>query len=198
MRSSINVWGNVAPARIRGANSRRARRKTDLGQISSLPYPRQVGNLPHAANSLRRTIAFFAASILSGVLFAVAGCGSQDTAKHDAPAASIPGTPAGTAEREHPDRPKTAPRSDPDHPMVVIETSMGSITIILDKEHAPLSVDHFLSYVIRNQYNDTIFHQFRLCGPWSDGNRRVRKHGRLDLERRGRDRRGLHRCRHAA
>ena len=98
------------------------------------------------------------------MLCTTAGCGSQQaTAKSEAPVASIPGGPSKTTDTEHAnvpkDAPKAAPRSDPAHPKVVIETSMGLITLILDKENAPLTVDHFLSYVARNQYNDTIIHE---------------------------------------
>ena len=43
--------------------------------------------------------------------------------------------------------------------MVVIETSLGSITVRLDAEKAPLTVDNFLSYVEEGHYDQTIFHQ---------------------------------------
>jgi cyclophilin family peptidyl-prolyl cis-trans isomerase len=48
---------------------------------------------------------------------------------------------------------------DPLHPVVAIETSLGTFTIRLDKEKAPLTVDNFLGYVASHHYDDTIFHQ---------------------------------------
>ena len=42
---------------------------------------------------------------------------------------------------------------------VVMETTYGSITIALDKEKAPVSVENFLSYVEDGGYDGTIFHR---------------------------------------
>ena len=44
-------------------------------------------------------------------------------------------------------------------PRVVIETSMGSITIELNAEKAPKTVANFLSYVDAAHYDGTIFHR---------------------------------------
>jgi cyclophilin family peptidyl-prolyl cis-trans isomerase len=44
-------------------------------------------------------------------------------------------------------------------PVVVIETSLGNITVQLDPEKAPISVKNFLSYVDEGFYNGTIFHR---------------------------------------
>ena len=43
--------------------------------------------------------------------------------------------------------------------MVLIETSLGNITVQLDAEKAPLTVDNFLSYVNAGHYDQTIVHQ---------------------------------------
>ncbi|TPW18184.1 MAG: peptidyl-prolyl cis-trans isomerase A (cyclophilin A) [Halothiobacillaceae bacterium] len=43
--------------------------------------------------------------------------------------------------------------------MVVLETSLGNITIELDTAAAPRSVENFLAYVDDGFYNDTIFHR---------------------------------------
>jgi cyclophilin family peptidyl-prolyl cis-trans isomerase len=51
------------------------------------------------------------------------------------------------------------PASDPQHPVVQIETSLGNITVKLDGEKAPLTVDNFLSYVASSHYDQTIVHQ---------------------------------------
>jgi len=44
-------------------------------------------------------------------------------------------------------------------PVVVIETSLGNITVELDPEKAPISVKNFLSYVDEGFYSGTIFHR---------------------------------------
>ncbi len=46
-----------------------------------------------------------------------------------------------------------------DNPVVVMETSMGDITIELYKDKAPKSVENFLSYVKEDFYTGTIFHR---------------------------------------
>lgn len=50
---------------------------------------------------------------------------------------------------------------DPDNlfPQVKLETSMGVIIVELDRIRAPLTVDNFLTYVVSNEYNNTIFHR---------------------------------------
>ncbi len=44
-------------------------------------------------------------------------------------------------------------------PEVVIKTSLGSITVQLDPEHAPKTVANFLRYVDKKAYDGTIFHR---------------------------------------
>ena len=46
-----------------------------------------------------------------------------------------------------------------DNPVVVMETSMGSVTIELFQEHAPISVENFLAYVDEAHYDDSVFHR---------------------------------------
>ena len=46
-----------------------------------------------------------------------------------------------------------------DNPVVVIETSLGTITAELDRAKAPLSVDNCLQYVTDGHFNGTIFHR---------------------------------------
>ncbi|MGE5813700.1 MAG: peptidylprolyl isomerase [Acidobacteriota bacterium] len=45
------------------------------------------------------------------------------------------------------------------NPVVVLETSMGDITIELFQDRAPASVENFLQYVKDGHYNGTIFHR---------------------------------------
>ncbi len=55
-----------------------------------------------------------------------------------------------------------------DKPVVVVETSLGNITIELEPEKAPKTVENFLKYVDEGYYNGTIFH--RVIGPNPPGN----------------------------
>lgn len=48
---------------------------------------------------------------------------------------------------------------DKDNPVVVIETSMGTIKAELFKDKAPKTVENFLKYVDEKFYDDTIFHR---------------------------------------
>jgi len=43
--------------------------------------------------------------------------------------------------------------------MVILKTNLGDITIKLNSNDAPISVENFLSYVDAEFYNDTIFHR---------------------------------------
>src|SRR4051794_34537233 len=45
------------------------------------------------------------------------------------------------------------------HPAVVLETSVGNITIELDRERAPITVENFLKYVDSGFYDNLIFHR---------------------------------------
>jgi peptidyl-prolyl cis-trans isomerase A (cyclophilin A) len=53
----------------------------------------------------------------------------------------------------------SSPQPAAGNPVVVIETSAGSITIELFKEQAPASVENFLQYVKDGFYPGTIFHR---------------------------------------
>lgn len=50
---------------------------------------------------------------------------------------------------------------DPDnlYPTVVFETNMGKIVMELDRTRAPITVDNFLTYVVKGEYDNTIFHR---------------------------------------
>ena len=50
---------------------------------------------------------------------------------------------------------------DPDNlfPQVKFETTMGTIIVELDRTRAPITVDNFLTYVVKGEYNGTIFHR---------------------------------------
>jgi len=48
---------------------------------------------------------------------------------------------------------------DSQHPSFAIDTTAGKITVRLDAEKAPLTVENFRDYVARGHYDLTIFHQ---------------------------------------
>ncbi|MCL1050969.1 peptidyl-prolyl cis-trans isomerase [Shewanella abyssi] len=45
------------------------------------------------------------------------------------------------------------------YPEVEFDTSMGKIVIELDRTRAPLTVDNFLTYVVKGHYDNTLFHR---------------------------------------
>lgn len=45
------------------------------------------------------------------------------------------------------------------NPRVQMKTTFGTMTIELDQEKAPKTVENFLKYVNANHFNDTIFHR---------------------------------------
>ena len=87
----------------------------------------------------------------------MAGCqrggdSTQATASVNGPGGA-PGTdPSGAA---------ATPKSDQDplHPVVQVDTTLGTFKVRLDMEKAPLTVDNFLNYVANQYYDQTIFHQ---------------------------------------
>ncbi|HTG81018.1 MAG TPA: peptidylprolyl isomerase [Geobacteraceae bacterium] len=69
--------------------------------------------------------------------------------------------------------------SEEKNPQVLMETSMGNITIELFKEKAPISVRNFLSYVKEGFYDGLIFHRvignFMIQGGGMDENMQQKK-----------------------
>jgi peptidyl-prolyl cis-trans isomerase A (cyclophilin A) len=45
------------------------------------------------------------------------------------------------------------------YPQVKLETSMGVIIVELDRIKSPITVDNFLTYVVTEEYNNTVFHR---------------------------------------
>ena len=103
---------------------------------------------------------FVALGLALATLLIAPGCGSKDGTAEPTTAA-INGPESGdaktTAASSKPADSSAKP--DPLHPVVKIETSVGDITVKLDAENAPLTVENFLSYVERGHYDKTIFHQ---------------------------------------
>lgn len=52
-------------------------------------------------------------------------------------------------------------RIQPDtiYPRIKIETTLGDITVELDRRRAPRTVDNFLTYVVNGEYDGSIFHR---------------------------------------
>lgn len=101
---------------------------------------------------------------LALTLIVSGGCGSKSDDGPESATAAINGSetqekkdlaPAGGDARGG----KPAPSADALHPVVVLDTSLGEIKIVLDKERAPQTVDNFLAYVAGGFYDQTIFHQ---------------------------------------
>jgi peptidyl-prolyl cis-trans isomerase A (cyclophilin A) len=72
----------------------------------------------------------------------------------------------------------TSPATPAGSPQVQVVTSMGSFTLELNAERAPLTVAHFLKYVDQGQYSGTIFHRvianFVIQGGGFDGNNKLK------------------------
>ena len=45
------------------------------------------------------------------------------------------------------------------YPRVKLETTLGDIVIELNRRKAPLTVKNFIDYVVKGEYNNTIFHR---------------------------------------
>jgi peptidyl-prolyl cis-trans isomerase B (cyclophilin B) len=103
----------------------------------------------------------FLATVL-GLLSAATGCTKKSEAGLDAKTAAVNagGAKAGTASSSRAGQaPPAATPSDPLHPLVEIQTSLGNITVELDASEAELTVRNFLQYVDTGHYDQTIFHQ---------------------------------------
>lgn len=90
------------------------------------------------------------------------GCGSGGEAEESTPAASISGGPSqseSTSPANADQAKPNEPEADPLHPIVQIDTSLGSMKVRLDAENSPLTVENFLGYVDAGHYDNTIFHQ---------------------------------------
>jgi len=53
----------------------------------------------------------------------------------------------------------SAKAADADHPVVVLDTTAGPITLELDRSKAPITVDNFMKYVDKGFYDGLIFHR---------------------------------------
>jgi len=119
---------------------------------------------------MRGTWELVVACAVVGVLLTAGGCSSGGEDGAAANTAAINGT-SGTAAAGAGGSVETPPSGGPIgtlppgqspvpvRPVVLIETSMGDITVELDSEKAPATVGNFLDYVESGFYDQTIFHQ---------------------------------------
>lgn len=101
---------------------------------------------------MRCTQLFLSASILA--ILASTGCGRNSS--ENRPAASNDGKSGATLKTNGPG---ARSEFDSKHPQIVVETSLGNITLELDGEKSPITVDNFLAYVNAAAYDQTIVHQ---------------------------------------
>lgn len=97
----------------------------------------------------------------AALMLVATGCGS----KTDAPAVSINGptlsSPQGGGSPQPAPQPQRPRADDPAvlRPKVLLDTSLGPITVELDAVKAKLTVENFLAYADSGYYDQTIFHQ---------------------------------------
>jgi peptidyl-prolyl cis-trans isomerase B (cyclophilin B) len=88
------------------------------------------------------------------LLMAAAGCSKGGGDASQSPPAAL-----GVAAGKTPLPGGKGNMSDDKHPVVVIDTSLGKITVELDAEKAQVTVANFLQYVEAKHYDQTIVHQ---------------------------------------
>jgi len=94
--------------------------------------------------------------LMLAFMLLAAGCGSEGG--EDSPTDPSDGGNAAAGNSAAAPAPPAEP-SDSLHPVVVISTSMGDVTVQLDAEKAGITVDNFLRYVDAGHYDGTIFHE---------------------------------------
>ncbi len=101
---------------------------------------------------------------LIAALFAMTSCSeptevAETTTEPAVEETSTDPTPAEEAPSEDVAPETEAPVAETMTPKVLIETSVGNITLELDKEKAPQTVENFLSYTGEGFYDNTVFHR---------------------------------------
>jgi cyclophilin family peptidyl-prolyl cis-trans isomerase len=102
-----------------------------------------------------------AALAVASVLLAATGCQRGGGGTQPAADARGSGADQGPAGAESAATAAIKSDQDPLHPVVQIDTVLGTLKVRLDKEKAPITVDNFLDYVGGRFYDQTIFHQVR-------------------------------------
>ncbi|HEV3342652.1 MAG TPA: peptidylprolyl isomerase [Pirellulales bacterium] len=111
----------------------------------------------------------FAASVLTALsLVALGSGGCNRSSSPDQKASTDESAAHGAAGQDGDDgesaagegKPSKQPQPHgPYYPTIVLKTSLGDLTIKLDPQAAPRTVNNFLTYVENGSYNQTIFHQ---------------------------------------
>lgn len=110
--------------------------------------------VPARAVLARRILACLSAAIISTAV----GCGSAgDSGKVGGGKSSPAGD--GTAKTAPADDSNQAGAKQDVEQKVLVDTSLGKITVLLDGEKATLTVNNFLRYVDDGHYGQTIFHE---------------------------------------
>jgi peptidyl-prolyl cis-trans isomerase A (cyclophilin A) len=113
-------------------------------------------------------------ALMLGGALSLGACSGDSNTPAGSDSAASPGSSMLAANSEaDPDDSAQAPAAS-DNPVVVMETSMGTIEIELWSEEAPVSVENFLRYVDNNLYNNLTFHRvipgFMIQGGGYDAN----------------------------
>lgn len=95
-----------------------------------------------------KPVRFILAVLLVTALPFITGCGSSESETASAPEPKV-------EEKEAPPEPLIGKH------VVIMETTKGDVTIELDADAAPKTVENFLSYVDRKFYDHTVFHRIR-------------------------------------
>lgn len=97
-------------------------------------------------------------TVLGFAVAAIIGCSQSDPGNSPA-AANNPDSVVDSAPGKPAIGEMTVKAMDSKFPEVVLQTTLGPITLKLHAEKAPLTVGNFLNYVERGHYNGTIVHE---------------------------------------
>ena len=118
----------------------------------------------------------FAAEAPSAAAATPAASPASSPAPSPADGAAAP--PAAAAKAQAKTAAPGAPATPAGSPQVQVVTSLGSFTLELNAERAPLTVAHFLKYVDQGQYSGTTFHRvvanFVIQGGGFDSNYKIK------------------------
>ena len=109
-----------------------------------------------------RLMSIFTAAIVAAAVVMGAGYPAPTDVGDPPPTPPDPPAPPEVVPDENPDtqtRNKTVTEEQPANPVVIIETSMGTIKAELWKDKAPITVANFETYVARKFYDGLIFHR---------------------------------------
>jgi len=110
---------------------------------------------------------FLACAACAVLIAAAGGCkgGRSETKEPESAPAAATGGEEKTAEPAEPQasqpaaKEETAVKQESKNPVIIMETSMGTIRVELYPDKAPVSVANFLAYVDKGFYDGTLFHR---------------------------------------